>query len=113
MQELPSVDMNTIQEMKDILEESLSSILVEFRNEIPGYKAELNRYHAANNIEQLVTVAHSVKSASGSLGFLKLSEGCRQLEEGLRLNPSMEIDALVLEANAELDNLAQIIESLI
>ena len=101
MANLPTVDLIILSELKDIMEESFSEIMIEFRDEIPSYKNSMTDF--LTDAEKLSILTHTIKSSSANLGFVRLSENCRKIEEGLRIDATMKVDSLVDECKNELD----------
>lgn len=101
MVNLPTVDFIILNELKDIMEESFSEMMIEFRDEIPSYKSRMTEF--VTDAEKLFTLTHTIKSSSANLGFVRLSENCRKIEEGLRIDATMKVDSLVDECKNELD----------
>ncbi|MDH3327439.1 MAG: Hpt domain-containing protein, partial [Gammaproteobacteria bacterium] len=95
MSDIPSVDMVVLDDLREILEDQLHEILNEFKDEIPFYKKKFEKFYSENDVDNLIMLSHSIKSSSGNLGLMRISDYCRQIEEGLRNNPNMDLSALV------------------
>jgi len=110
MNEAISICMDTVNSMKEILDDELEDIFIEFKEEIPLYIDQLTTYLDQNNIQELMELSHSVKSSSGNLGFLKLSEICRIIEESLRKDHSANVESEVSNCITELKYLTEQID---
>ena len=76
----PVLDQETIAELKDVMAQDFDDLVKTFVNDTTLY---LNRIVVAvndKNSESVRRIAHSLKSSSGSIGALRLSELARQLE---------------------------------
>jgi len=84
MEEL--LDIETYNGLKDLLEEEFPSFLEMFFSEnqdaLDGIKTGL----AANDADSVKRAAHNLKSSTGYLGAMQLSELARQIEEGAAAN---------------------------
>lgn len=114
MNDIPTVDMTIIQEMTEMLGgESFFEILGDFRDEIPNYRVNFVKFHDAQDVDSLIMLAHSIKSSSGNIGFPKISNYCKQIEEGLRENPNADMNELIANSQDELKKLVSEINNLI
>jgi len=107
MSETISICIDTVNSMKEILGDELEEIFVEFKEEIPLYIDRLTAYLEQRKTQELMELSHSVKSSSGNLGFLKLSEICRKIEENLREDHSLNVESEVSNCIAELKYLTE------
>jgi len=110
MNETKSICMDTVNSMKEILGDELEEIFIEFNEEIPRYFDQLTTYSEQKKAQELMELSHNVKSSSGNLGFLKLSEICRKIEEILRLDLSANVENEVSNCKTELKYLAEQID---
>jgi len=102
MHDSPRVDQDVVQEMFDVLGESFLDVLQAFKNEVPGYVLNLEAYHRANNIPGLIYLTHNIKSSCGNIGFLRLYEYCKNVEDCLQKDASKNVDKLIEDCQKEL-----------
>jgi HPt (histidine-containing phosphotransfer) domain-containing protein len=70
-------------------------VLTAFEASLSRLMGQLVEARAANNVDVLRYVAHTLKSSSASVGALKLSRLCADIERMLRLQQSEGMDALL------------------
>ena len=78
--ELPVLDGNTIEELKEVMEDEFPDLVQTFLRDLPIHLDEIVAAIDGKNPEALRTSAHKLKSGSGSIGALQLAEIARQLE---------------------------------
>ena len=105
--------MKTINELRDLLESEFDPIIIEFMDEIPTYRSDLDKFNSATDTDNLIMLSHTIKSASANLGLAKLSEYCRQIEEGLRQNPELDVTSIIQSCHKEFDFLIEAIKSIL
>lgn len=82
---LPVVDNSVLDELKSVLDTaSVNGIVQDFQSLSCELVKQLSQASAQNNIEQLSSISHSLKSNCMQLGAVRLGELCHQLEEGCR-----------------------------
>lgn len=99
----PSIDYECLTEIREILGDGLDELLIEFKNEIPLYIQNIHIHLANNDTESMILHTHSLKSSSGNLGLMKLSELCKSVEHGLITDSTMNVAQLVEEIKIELE----------
>lgn len=81
--------------------EFLVELIDTYVSDAPMQVQELRAAIAAGDVERLVRPAHTLKSASASLGALGLSERCRQLEAASKTGAADgagdQVDAIAVE----------------
>ena len=82
-----SIDENKLEELRGILEEDgLQELITDFF-ELARFDIDKLESAARQEInEDIFRASHGLKSSSGNLGFIKLSEMCRHLESQARNN---------------------------
>ncbi len=81
---LPLLDAEIIAELREVMEEGFTDLVMMFLNDLPLQLDQLNLAIAQSNAENLYQIAHRLKSSCGSLGALRLAERIQQLEQAGR-----------------------------
>ena len=113
MDNIPSIDMTVANELRDLLESGFNPIIIEFKDEIITYKSDLDKFNSTTDIDNLIILSHTIKSSSASLVFMRISEYCRQIEEGLRQNPELDVTSIIQHCHTEFDCLIDEIKSIL
>lgn len=79
-----AIDMDILDELREIMEEDFSELLGLFLNSAPEQIGSLAEYAAQNDAEKISKIAHSLKSSAANLGALVLSVHCKDLETAAR-----------------------------
>jgi diguanylate cyclase (GGDEF)-like protein len=80
----PVLDTHIAEELYRLVHREFSDILRIFFDETPGLIATLQQAVAAGDSEQAMRTAHRMKSSSASMGALRLSDACREIELSAR-----------------------------
>ena len=91
------LDLNTINELKEMLEDSFAELFILFKENSRGYIDQLKKAHEENNVEDILKYAHVLKGSCGSLGLKAMYELLIKLETSLREDSNADISASVLE----------------
>jgi len=75
----------------------------DFLGEFPGRLAELKKFNAANNWEELERAAHSLKGLVALFGFQKLSENFLVIEDGAEAADPVRVQAGLATLDAQTD----------
>lgn len=86
------IDLNTINQLKEILEDELEELFIEFKSNTLELITELKKEQKTNNHDAIINLAHTIKGSSGNLGLTKVYEASKQLETGLRDNSILDIN---------------------
>ena len=78
--DLPVLDSSTIDELREIMEESFTELVETFLQDLPMELAKVDQAVENREPEALYYTAHHLKSSSGSIGALQLAELLAQLE---------------------------------
>ena len=78
--DLPVLDRNTIDELREIMEENFTELVETFLQDLPIELAKVDEAVENREPEALYYTAHHLKSSSGSMGALQLAELLAQLE---------------------------------
>ena len=93
--DLPIVDTDALNELKDLAGEECIGIFDEFFNEFVKQSAELESAVSANDHATIKSIAHSIKGSSSSLGMLRLSKYASILEEAAKAGQTLPIGDMV------------------
>ncbi len=74
----------TVNELRDILEEGLDELFEEYLADTPSQLQQMRAAAEDDDAAALTSVAHTLKGSSGNLGVAVVYELCRQLEERAR-----------------------------
>jgi len=75
------MDMNAYNEVKEVMGDVLDDLIVTFLEFMPEQIRQLELAVNENNSEQIFTIAHRIKSSSGTIGALGLAERAEKLEQ--------------------------------
>ena len=98
-----SIDLNTLNELKEIMGEDfgelISIFITDSQNQIDALKAAID----AENIKDVQRIAHTIKGSSANLGVNVLSESSRVLEhqasEGSLANAGEFLEKIIIDYN--------------
>jgi HPt (histidine-containing phosphotransfer) domain-containing protein len=80
-----SIDKAKLDELREILEdEGLQELIADFFELCNSDIQNLKQASLADVTEDIFRISHGLKSSSGNLGFVKMSELCRNLETQAR-----------------------------
>ncbi|MDH4134122.1 MAG: Hpt domain-containing protein, partial [Gammaproteobacteria bacterium] len=82
-------------------EAAFPEMLEAFLSDVPERIAAMRAAVAAGDREALRDAVHATKGGSGSIGAMRLSLMCRQLEERLRHGESIDISSAIADIEAE------------
>lgn len=91
----PILDHDTVNELKELMEDEFGSLMQIFLNDMPLKIAEIDTAVDQDDPGALYRSAHSLKSGSGNIGALQLSELARRLEALGRAGSMAEVPSLV------------------
>ncbi|MBN2887445.1 MAG: Hpt domain-containing protein [Chromatiaceae bacterium] len=95
------LDLDTLEELRDLLDEGLNEILDEFVLHLDDQKQALDDCLQAGQIEECERIAHTLKGSAGNVGAAALSRAAARIEQLARENQSEQ-------ARAELAGLAEL-----
>lgn len=94
------LNLDKINELKEILEDELFDLFIEFKSGtkiiIDDFKIEYEK----NNTEALIKLAHLLKGSSGNLGLSRIYQLMMKLESNLREENDCDISALMTEVES-------------
>lgn len=91
------VDRDTLEELRDVMEDEFSLLIDTFIQDAPGRIAELRSVHASDDIAGLEKPAHTLKGSSSNIGAPKLSSICAALVDGVRAGDPGDVDAAIAD----------------
>ncbi len=97
----PVLDTHIVEELHHLVGREFSDILRIFFDETPGLIATMQQAVVAGDSELAMRIAHRMKSSSASMGALRLSDACREIEYSARTGV---ISAPTLDLAARLDD---------
>jgi diguanylate cyclase (GGDEF)-like protein/PAS domain S-box-containing protein len=97
----PVLDAQIARELHQLVGREFTGILRIFFDETPGLIATLQQAVTSGDSEQAMRIAHRMKSSSASMGALRLSDACREIELSARAGV---IGDRVYELATRLDN---------
>ncbi len=74
----------TVNELREILEEGLDELFEEYLADTPKQLEQMRGAAEGGDAAALTSIAHTLKGSSGNLGVAVVYELCRQLEERAR-----------------------------
>jgi len=105
METQASIDLQKLDELKQLLGDTVDELLTDFKQEIPGYINELTQLQAANDMTSILLRAHNIKSSSGNIGLQQLSVLSQLLEEGIREKKAINFSTLIDQIKEEMESL--------
>lgn len=91
------LDLKTINELQEILEENFEELFVVFKENSRINIDKLSAAYDKNNAEDMLSYAHILKGSCGSLGLARLYDLMMNLEIAIEKNESAEINSLMDE----------------
>ena len=85
------LNLKTIDDLKDILEDELNDLFIEFQSNTKQMIEKLRIEEKNNNIESIINIAHAVKGSSGNLGLNRIYEQTQELEKSLRSGTEIDV----------------------
>ena len=89
------LDLNKINELKEMLEDDFNELLILFKENSREHIDDLKVAHEENNVEDILKYAHSLKGASGSLGLQALFDLITDLEHLLRKDATANVNSKI------------------
>ncbi|MDH5517267.1 MAG: Hpt domain-containing protein [Gammaproteobacteria bacterium] len=90
-----NINITTINELKEILEDDIFSLFQEFRSNAADIIKKLKSAADNNNTNDVLHLAHTIKGSSGNLGLKNISDISQQIETSLRLQDETDIASLI------------------
>ena len=78
---MSTLDLGTLNELREMLEEGLDELLDEYLKDAPSQLSKLGDVIEAGDVQAISEVAHSLKGSSGNLGIRAVYSLCQQLEQ--------------------------------
>ena len=107
--DLPSIDDDVVSPLKELLGDAFMPLVGDFTDDFPIKFAALKQASLSNDTESIFKISHTLKSSSGSFGFMKLYKRLEHLELQARqdaiANLQEQIDLLDQEFNQVLSEL--------
>ncbi|MCU7940467.1 MAG: Hpt domain-containing protein [gamma proteobacterium symbiont of Bathyaustriella thionipta] len=75
-----TIDMNTLNELKEIMEDDFDELIAIFISDGQAQIEDLKKAIDASNSDDVRRIAHTLKGSSANLGVIDLSESCKILE---------------------------------
>lgn len=91
------LDLKTINELKDMLEENFAELFVVFKENSRVNMEKLKMAYDKNDAEDMLSYAHILKGSCGSLGLMKLYDLMVNLEIAIKNNEAAEINSYMAE----------------
>ena len=110
---LPVLDVATLSELQEIMEEAFPDLVKTFLHDMPIQLAGIRAAADRGDATALRYLAHKLKSGSGAMGALQLAELARQLEN-LRGRVTMtDIGPLLQQAQASAEQTSAALRTLL
>ncbi len=75
------LDLSTLDELKEILEEGLDELIEEYLADTPSQISHLHGAAQSGDLDALASASHALKGSSGNLGISAVYTLCQQLEQ--------------------------------
>lgn len=106
------VDMEVIEELRDIMEEDFPSLLESFLSESEKQFAQASQAWQSDDYDTLRRSVHSLKGSCGNVGAQQLQATCDELEGLARYHQPERIPELLSQVGAQLTDVTGVIKSL-
>jgi len=83
---LPSLDDEVVRPLKELLGEHFAELVNDFISSFPPQLDELKSASRTNDVNSMLQISHTLKSSSGSFGFIRLFKRLEYLEHQARKN---------------------------
>lgn len=105
-----SIDKAKLDELRVILEdEGLQELIADFFEICRSDIEDLQQASQRDACEDIFKISHGLKSSSGNLGFMKMSELCRNLEVQARTDKITEADQQAQSILDEFNHLKELL----
>ena len=101
MNESELIDLETINTLKDMLEDGIFELFDEFIADGPQALEKLESAISQMNSKEIGNAAHYLKGSAGNIGAIALSDACRELESQAR-------NDVINDAAGHLENIKQV-----
>lgn len=91
----PILNLSTINELKDILEDEIISIYQEFQTSASEMIKELKESQIKGDIDSIAHISHTIKGSSGNLGLQGIYLLSQELELSVKDSQSENISTLI------------------
>ena len=95
-----TLNLKTINELKEMLDDSFAELFILFKKNSRDYIDQLKKAHKENNVEDILKYAHTLKGSCGSLGLTAMYDFMTKLEESLREDNNSDVIASILEVES-------------
>jgi HPt (histidine-containing phosphotransfer) domain-containing protein len=82
----------------------LERVLQAFQTSVTRLRPQLSEGRAADDRSAIRLVTHTLKSSSASIGAMRLSQLCAEIETAIRLDPAAELHAKLDALDVALDD---------
>ena len=105
-----SIDKAKLDELREILEDDgLQELIADFFEICHSDLQSLKQASQGDATEDIFRISHGLKSSSGNLGFIKMSELCRNLETQARTNEIINADQQAQSILEEFNHLKELL----
>lgn len=91
----------------------IERILKTFQTSVARLRPQLETARQGHDLPAIRHVVHTLKSSSGSIGALGLSQLCAQIESAIRLEATQDLNASLADFDLALDSVLQAIDALL
>ncbi len=107
------VDMDTLNMLKDVMEDGFSTLLETYIDDSKIRIADLNTALSAGDADGVRRAAHSLKGSSGNLGANQMAALCLKVEEQGKEENLEGLDAALEAIETEYQQVADIMKSML
>ena len=83
---LPSLDDEVVRPLKELLGDNFTELINDFISSFPPKLDELKTASNTDDVNSMMQISHTLKSSSGSFGFIRLFKRLEHLELQARKN---------------------------
>lgn len=108
-----SIDLNTLNELKEIMEDDFNELITIFISDGINQIELLKQAIESSETENIRRIAHTLKGSSSNLGITGLSELSKTLEYSAAENQLADADALLKKISSEFETVKKTLEELL
>jgi HPt (histidine-containing phosphotransfer) domain-containing protein len=90
-----SLDMSTLNELRDMLDDGLDELLTEYLDDTSLQLARLRAAVHSEDIAAVASISHTMKGSSGNLGVSGVYTLCQELEQAANSGAIVNVDVLL------------------
>jgi len=103
MNDTSALDKAVIDTLKGLMKDRFGFLIETFISKTHTHLEELDTAIAANNVDSIISITHSLKGSAGSVGALSMHLLCKEYEDRSRQNDLSDVQNWVEKLRIEYD----------